>query len=69
MQQNPPQPAAVKFIFLTLLLDVIGFGLLIPVAPTIVKNLLDIAPADTAAAAAVPVSLSPASAPRRPGSV
>ncbi len=52
MQQNPPQPAAVKFIFLTLLLDVIGFGLLIPVAPTIVKNLLDIAPADTAAAAA-----------------
>lgn len=52
MQQNPPQPAAVKFIFLTLLLDVIGFGLLIPVAPTIVKNLLDIAPTDTAAAAA-----------------
>lgn len=31
---------AVKFIFLTLLLDVMGFGLLIPVAPRLVQELL-----------------------------
>lgn len=32
---------AVSFIFITLLLDVIGFGLLIPVAPKLVMHLLD----------------------------
>lgn len=31
---------AVKFIFITLLLDVLGFGLIIPVAPRLVKSLL-----------------------------
>ncbi|MFT3685448.1 MAG: TCR/Tet family MFS transporter [Phycisphaerales bacterium] len=31
---------AVGFIFITLLLDVLGFGLLIPVAPSLVKSLL-----------------------------
>jgi DHA1 family tetracycline resistance protein-like MFS transporter len=49
VQQNPPQPAAVKFIFLTLLLDVIGFGLLIPVAPKIIERLLASASSATAA--------------------
>lgn len=33
------RPAAIKFVFLTLLLDVLGFGLLIPVAPRLVERL------------------------------
>jgi DHA1 family tetracycline resistance protein-like MFS transporter len=33
------RPPATKFIFLTLLLDVLGFGLIIPVAPRLVQNL------------------------------
>lgn len=32
--------AATSFIFITLLLDVIGFGLLIPIGPTLVKTLM-----------------------------
>lgn len=32
---------AVKFIFITLLLDVLGFGLLIPVGPSLVKGLMN----------------------------
>lgn len=36
----PPRRAAVSFIFITLVLDVLGFGLLIPVAPRLVQGLL-----------------------------
>lgn len=36
---TPDRKPAVRFIFLTLLLDVIGFGLLIPVAPKLVEQL------------------------------
>ncbi len=39
---------AVMFIFMTLLLDVIGFGLLIPVAPRIVEKLLQAGPEEAA---------------------
>lgn len=36
----PPRKPAVGFIFITLMLDVLGFGLLIPVAPRLVQSLL-----------------------------
>ena len=36
-----PRRASVVFIFITLLLDVLGFGLLIPVAPKLVQGLLN----------------------------
>ncbi|MFM9958017.1 MAG: TCR/Tet family MFS transporter [Phycisphaerales bacterium] len=36
---GPNRQPAVRFIFITLLLDVIGFGLLIPVAPRLVQEL------------------------------
>lgn len=36
----PAKAGAVRFIFITLLLDVLGFGVLIPVAPQLVKELL-----------------------------
>ncbi len=38
MPRSPRQPG-VKFVFVTLLLDVIGFGLLIPVGPALVQRL------------------------------
>ena len=37
---NAGRPAALRFIFITLLLDVLGFGLLIPVAPRLVESML-----------------------------
>src|SRR5437762_13641985 len=37
MNQRKP---ALGFIFMTLLMDVLGFGLLIPVAPTLVQTIL-----------------------------
>lgn len=46
---NPPaeprsrhgRPASVTFVFLTVVLDVLGFGLLIPVAPRLIQELLN----------------------------
>lgn len=38
--EKPPRKPALAFIFVTLLLDVMGFGLLIPVAPSLVASLL-----------------------------
>src|SRR2546430_981169 len=37
---NPARPPALRFIFVTLMLDVLGFGLLIPVGPKLVESLL-----------------------------
>ncbi len=37
----PSRKPAIGFIFLTLLLDVLGFGVIIPVAPRLVENLLN----------------------------
>jgi MFS transporter, DHA1 family, tetracycline resistance protein len=37
----PAGPGAVRFIFITLVLDVLGFGLLIPVAPKLVQSLMN----------------------------
>lgn len=39
-QHSPPRKPAAVFIFFTLLLDVLGFGLLIPVAPSLMASLL-----------------------------
>lgn len=39
---NPQRSPAITFIFLTLLIDVIGFGLIIPVMPDLIKNLADV---------------------------
>ncbi|MDX1907250.1 MAG: TCR/Tet family MFS transporter [Bacteroidia bacterium] len=36
---NPSRPAAVGFIFVTLLIDVIGFGIIIPVLPKLISDL------------------------------
>lgn len=36
----PKRNAALRFIFITLMLDVLGFGLLIPVAPRLVESML-----------------------------
>jgi len=45
----PSKPkAAVAFIFITLLIDVIGFGIIIPVVPNLIKEFLDPALADKA---------------------
>ncbi|QOI99539.1 MAG: TCR/Tet family MFS transporter [Phycisphaeraceae bacterium] len=38
---RPARPAAIRFIFITLLLDVLGFGLLIPVGPRLVQGLMN----------------------------
>jgi DHA1 family tetracycline resistance protein-like MFS transporter len=48
---------AIKFIFITLLLDVLGFGLIIPVAPRLVESLLNDGAGGTAAEAAPIVGL------------
>ena len=34
--------AAIGFIFVTLLIDVIGFGIIIPVLPSLISSMLDI---------------------------
>jgi MFS transporter, DHA1 family, tetracycline resistance protein len=39
---NQSKPAAVGFIFVTLLIDVIGFGLIVPVAPRLISQLLHV---------------------------
>jgi DHA1 family tetracycline resistance protein-like MFS transporter len=41
---HPPRKAAMRFIFVTVLLDVLGFGLLIPVTPKLVQALAPHAP-------------------------
>lgn len=40
MQPRKPPAPAIGFIFITLMLDVLGFGLLIPVSPLLVESLL-----------------------------
>jgi DHA1 family tetracycline resistance protein-like MFS transporter len=37
---KPKRPAALGFIFVTLLIDVIGFGIIIPVFPKLIKHLI-----------------------------
>jgi DHA1 family tetracycline resistance protein-like MFS transporter len=39
---NRSQPAAIKFIFITLLIDIMGWGLIIPVMPNLIAQLKDI---------------------------
>lgn len=41
------RPAALKFIFITILVDVIGWGLIIPVMPKLIGELMHIAPGET----------------------
>src|SRR2546421_7114633 len=36
---KPPRSAALKFIFITILVDVIGWGLIIPVMPDLIAGL------------------------------
>jgi len=36
---NSARPAAVGFIFITLLLDIIGLGIIIPVIPQLIQEL------------------------------
>ena len=35
----PKRPAALAFIFITILIDVIGLGIIIPVVPTLIREL------------------------------
>lgn len=53
----PPRKPAIGFIFITLMLDVLGFGLLIPVAPRLVQSLLNGGQGGTADEAAPYVAL------------
>ena len=36
---SPKRPAALAFIFVTILIDVIGLGVIIPVLPTLIEQL------------------------------
>ncbi|MFI5309742.1 MAG: tetracycline resistance MFS efflux pump, partial [Gemmatimonadales bacterium] len=46
--RNAPRPAAIAFIFVTVVLDVVAMGIIIPVLPQLLKDLLQ---GDTAHAA------------------
>lgn len=47
MSPRPPGKQALAFIAITLLLDTIGFGLIIPVMPTLLRTLTGLAPSES----------------------